>query len=73
MAIIVALFPLNLAGHGEGELEVNSATKLQDAEGIASAKSVEISLRDVDGREVLPKENVIFSSKVNQPMNGMED
>ena len=30
------------------------------------AKSVEISSRDIDGREVLLKENVTFSSKVNQ-------
>ena len=32
------------------------------------AKSVEISLHDLDGREVLLKENAIFSSKVNQPI-----
>ena len=32
------------------------------------AKSVEMSLRDLDGREVLLKKNVIFSSKVNQPI-----
>ena len=31
-------------------------------------ESVEISLRDLDGRGVLLKENVIFSSKVNQPI-----
>ena len=29
---------------------------------------MEISLRDLDGREVLLKENVISSSKVNQPI-----
>ena len=29
----VALFPLNMADHGEGELAPNSATKLQDAQG----------------------------------------
>ena len=49
MAIIVdsgadvALFPLNMADHGEGELEFNPATKLQGAQGIripsAGAKS----------------------------------
>ena len=34
----------------------------------AGVKGVEISLRDLDGREALLKENVIFSSKVNQPI-----
>ena len=70
----VAQFPLNMAGHREGELEFKSATKLQAAQGNklyprrGGAKSVEISLRDIDGREVLLKENVVFSSKVNQPI-----
>ena len=47
-------------------------TKLQDAQGSCiptrCAKSAEISLRDLDGREVLLKENVIFGLKVNQPI-----
>ena len=68
----VALFPLSVAGHGEGELQFSTKTKLQDAQGnripTGGAKSVEISLRDLDGREVLLKENAIFSSKVNQPI-----
>ena len=67
----VALFPLSMANHGE-ELEFNAKTKLLDARQnrvlTGNAKSVEISLRDLDGREVLLKENVIFSSKVNQPI-----
>ena len=32
------------------------------------AKSVETSLRDIGGREVLVKANAIFSSKANQPI-----
>ena len=61
-----------MADHGEGELEFNAATKLQDAQGNrirnGGMQSVEISLHDIDGHEVLLKENVIFSSKVNQPI-----
>ena len=53
----VALFSLTMADHGEGEPEFNAATKLQDAQGnrlfSGGAKSVEISLREVDGHEVL--------------------
>ena len=56
----VALFPLSMANHGE-ELEFNAKTKLLDARQnrvlTGDAKSVEISLRDLDGREVLLKEN----------------
>ena len=29
----VALFPLSMANHGEGELEFSTKTKLQDAQG----------------------------------------
>ena len=68
----VALFPLSMAHRGEGELEFSTKTKLQDVQGnripAGIATSVEVSLRDLAGREVLPKENVIFSSKVNQPI-----
>ena len=67
----VALFPLSMADYGEGELQFSTKTKLQDAQGNriprGGAKSVDISLPERDGREVLLKENVIFSSKVNQP------
>ena len=59
-----------MADHGEGELEFNAATKLQDAQGNrirnGGMQSVEISLHDIDGHEVLLKENVIMSSTVNQ-------
>ena len=69
---LMSLFRLNMAGHGEGGLYFNSATKLQDAQRnripSGGKKSVAIFLRDIDGREVLLKENVIFSSKVNQPI-----
>ena len=55
----VALFPLVVAVRGEGELQFGAKTKLQDAQGnrapTGGAKSVEISLRDLDGLEVLPK------------------
>ena len=55
----VALFPLTMADHGEGELQLSAKTKLQDAQGnripTGGAKSVEISLQDLDGREVLLK------------------
>ena len=68
----VALFPLSMADHGAGGLHFSAKTKLQDAQGNRipreGGKSVEISLRDLDGREVLLKENVNFSSKVNQPI-----
>ena len=68
----VALFPLSMAGHGKGELQFSTKTKLQDAQGnripTGGANSVEISLHDLDGREVALKKNVIFSSKVNQPI-----
>ena len=68
----VALFPLSMAGHGEGEVEFNTKAKLQNAQGnrlpAGGAKSAEVSWRDIDGREVLLKEHVIFSSKVNQPI-----
>ena len=68
----VALFPLSMAAHGKGELQFSAKTKLQDAQGSRippeDAKCVEISLRDLDGREVPLKENVIFNFKVNQPM-----
>ena len=61
-----------MADHGEGELQFSAKTRLEDTQGnrilIGGAKCVEISLYDFDGREVLPKENVIFSSKVNQPI-----
>ena len=68
---LVALFPLSMADHGEGGLQFSTKTKLQDAQGnriLTGAKSVENSLHDIDGREVLLKENAIFSSKVNQPI-----
>ena len=62
-----------MADRGEGELEFSTKTGLQDAQGnripTGSAKSVEISLRDL-GREVLLQENVIFSSKVNYAVEG---
>ena len=68
----VALFPLSIADHGDGELQFSTKTKLQDAKGNRTptkiAKRVEISLRDLDGREVLLKENVIFGPKVNEPI-----
>ena len=35
-------------------------------------KSVVVSLRDLDGSEVLLKENVIFSSKLHQPIRCYE-
>ena len=63
-----------MADHGEGELQVSTKTRLQDAQRnripTGSAKRVEMSLRDLDGREVLLKENAIFSSdsKVSQPI-----
>ena len=63
----VALLPLSMAVHGEGELEFSTKTKGNRIP-TGGARSVEISLRDLDGREVLLKENVIFSSKVNQPI-----
>ena len=73
----IALYPLSVADHGEGELEFNAATKLQDAQGnripTSVMKSVEISSRDIDGHEVLLKEIVIFSSKGDQPILVMED
>ena len=54
-----------MADHGKGELEFSARTKPQDAQGnripAGGAKSVEIFLRDFDGRDVLLKENVIFS------------
>ena len=59
-----------MADHGEGQLEFSTKTKLQDAQGSCiptrCAKSAEISLHDLDGREDL--ENMTFSSKVNQPI-----
>ena len=68
-----------MADHEEGELEFNSATKPQDAQGNRAlrgiaiplwvAKSVETCLRDIDVHEVLLKENMIFSSKVNRPIH----
>ena len=68
----VALFPLSMADHGEGELQFSAKTKLQGAQGnripTGGGKSVEIPMRDLDGRDVLLKEHVIFSSKVNQPI-----
>ena len=36
---------------------------------LGGATSVEISWHDLDGREVLLKDNVIFSSKVNQSIH----
>ena len=43
----VALFPLSVADHGEGELEFSARTKLQDEQGnripAGHAKSDEIS------------------------------
>ena len=70
----VALFPLSVADHGEGELQFSAKTKLQDAQGnripTGGAKSVVISLHDLGGREVLLKENAIFSPKVSQPRLG---
>ena len=63
----VALFPLSMANRGEGELEFSAKTRLQDAQGnripTRGAKSVEVSLLDVDGREVLLKEIMIFVQK----------
>ena len=68
----VALFPLSVADHAEGEQRFSTKTKPQDAQGnripTGGAKSFELSLRDLDGREVLPKEKAIFSSKVNRPI-----
>ena len=68
----VALFHFSMANHGEGELEFSTKTKVQDAQKnrilAGGAESVDISLRDLDGREALLKENVTFSSKVNQPL-----
>ena len=68
----VALLPLRNANHVGGELEFSAKTNLQDVQGnhipTRDAKSLELSLHDLDGREVLLKENVIFSSKVNQPI-----
>ena len=54
-----------MSDHGEGELQFSTKTKLQDAQGkrtpSGGATGVETFLRDLDGREVLLKENVIFS------------
>ena len=54
------------------ELQFNTKTQLQDAQRnpipTQGAKSVEISLHDLDGREVLLKQNATSSSKVNQPI-----
>ena len=48
-----------MADHGECEVEFSTKTQLQDAQGnripTGGAKSVEISLRDLDGHEVLLK------------------
>ena len=81
MAIILdsgaegALFPLRMADHGEGELEHSAKTKLQDAQGnripTGGAKSVEIFLRDLDGRAVLLKR--MGSSVEISPYFAMED
>ena len=63
----VALFPFSMADHGEGEIQFSTKTKIQHAQGnripTGGAKSVEMSSRDLDGREVLLKENAIFSSR----------
>ena len=57
----VAFFPLSIA-------EPSSQYKDQATRCAGGATSVEISLCDLDGREVLLKQNAIFSSKVNQPI-----
>ena len=63
----VALFSVNMADHGEGELIQLPNYKMPwNRIPAGGTKSAEISLRDIDGREVLLKEHVIFSSKVNQ-------
>ena len=55
-----ALFPLSVADRGERELQFSAKTKLQDAQGnripTGGAKSVEFSLQDLGGGEVLLKE-----------------
>ena len=70
----VASFPLNMADHGAGELEFNAATKTTRCpresyphRGYEECPSLDL-LADIDGHEVLLKDNVIFSSKVNHPI-----
>ena len=48
----VALSPLNMAGHGEGELGFHLATKLQDA--LMDAKCVSKRMRSSVQKEISP-------------------